>query len=428
VSKAARCNKGKEDCPGLRVLTFILAAILVALSSAGFLSNTVPSQNLRANRVLCRLALCNNAPFIWRAREQLSAVDEDDLRSALGTFRTVLQRDPHNPYRWADLGEAFLEVGQKDDARYCFQQVLDLAPGSAPLLLRAANYYLQIGQRREALLITASILALTPEYDSLIFSEYTRFIDQIDDVLQYGLPEDRRPAKAWLQALMVAERVDHAQRTWDWIASRGYSDDELTGEYVDFLVQQGHPDWAISAWTQYLGPRSGEYRKSNFLFNGDFESEPVQAPFDWKVARIPGVEVGRDCTIAWSGKCSFRISFDGTKNVDVAIASELAFVQPGIYRLQAYFRSENLTTDQGLRFKISDAEVPARLNLIFGEYTGTHAWASIHYDLTVPAQTRLLRIQVIRQASLKFDNKVAGTAWIDNVRLEPNSNTRPNSQ
>ena len=33
--------------------------------------------------------------------------------------------------------------------------------------------------------------------------------------------------------------------------------------------------------------------------------------------------------------------------------------------------------------------------------------------------SRLLQVQVMRQPSMKFDNKSAGTAWIDELRLEP---------
>jgi hypothetical protein len=78
-----------------------------------------------------------------------------------------------------------------------------------------------------------------------------------------------------------------------------------------------------------------------------------------------------------------------------------------------------LTTDQGIRFRICDAELPARLDVIFGQFTGTTPWSPVEQDLAVPPQTKLLRVQVIRQPSMKFDNKVSGTAWIDELRLEP---------
>ena len=99
----------------------------------------------------------------------------------------------------------------------------------------------------------------------------------------------------------------------------------LAGEYAGFLVQQGHPDSAVSAWAQHLGARAGDYRKSNYLFNGNFEFEPNPSPFDWNLGRAQGVEVARDCTTAWSGNCSLRISFAGTQNLDFAAAIAVGF-------------------------------------------------------------------------------------------------------
>ena len=108
------------------------------------------------------------------------------------------------PIDGRDLGEAFLEAGQKEEARDCYGQVLALAPRSAPFLLRVANFYFQIGENNKALPVTARILTLIPDYDSIIFSEYTRLVDHPEEVLLYGLPEDRRAVKSWLQYLMQA--------------------------------------------------------------------------------------------------------------------------------------------------------------------------------------------------------------------------------
>lgn len=35
----------------------------------------------------------------------------------------------------------------------------------------------------------------------------------------------------------------------------------------------------------------------------------------------------------------------------------------------------------------------------------------------VPEATKLVAIQVIREPTMKFDNKVSGTAWVDTVSL-----------
>jgi hypothetical protein len=281
-----------------------------------------------------------------------------------------------------------------------------------------ADFHFQIGEKQEALPITARILSLIPDYDSIIFGEYIRFVGRTEDVLAFGLPEDRRAAKSWLQFLMQAGRLGDAQRTWDWVVGHGYADNALAGEYAEFLIRQGYPDSAASAWAQYMAARADDYDKSTYLFNGDFESDPAQSPFDWKVGRTEGVEVTRDSTTAWSGKCSLRIKFEGTQNLAFAAASQLAFVRPGTYRFRAFIRTEALTTDQGIRFRISDAEEPARLDEVFGQFIGSNPWSSVDHDLVVASKTRLLRIEVIRQPSIKFDNKVDGTAWIDQLKLE----------
>ena len=407
----------------MRALTLILGIILAAYGGAGVLAETIWQNNEQVERIQCRFLLCTNAPLEWQARQQLTSVGEEDAKKAISLFRELLQRDSQNPYRWVDLGEAFLEAGQKEEARACYGQVLALAPQSASFLLRVANFYFLIGENNQALPITARILTLIPDYDSIIFSEYTRLVDHPEEVLLYGLPEDRRAVKSWLEYLMQARRLDDAQRTWDWVAQRGFDDNNTAGEYAGFLVQQGHPDSAVSAWAQHLGARAGDYRKSNDLFNGDFEFEPSTSPFDWNLGHAQGVEVARECTTARPETCSLRISFAGTQNVDFAAASQLAFVQSGPYHFHAFIRTGNLTTDQGIRFRICDAELPARLDVIFGQFKATMPWSPVEQDLTIPPQTRLLRVQVIRQHSMKFDNKIMGTAWIDGLSLEPIGHT-----
>jgi len=403
----------------MRILTLVLGAVLAAYGSAGLLSQTVWQHNLEANHDLCRVLLCVNEPLEDQARQRLAAVGEEDSQKAIALFKDLLQRDSQDAYRWADLGEAYADAGQKEIARYCYDQVQALAPYYANLLLRAANFHFQVGENKEALAVTARILRLTPDYDSVIFSEYTRLVAQIEDVLRYGLPEDSRAAQSWLRFLIEAVRIDDAQRTWDWVAERGYSDDTLAGEYVEFLIRRARPDLAASVWSRHLAKRAGDYRKANYLFNGSLESEPSRSPFDWMLAHVQGAEVTRDCTITRPGSCSLRIEFASTQNLDFAAASQMTFVTPSHYRFHAFIRTEGLTTDQGIRFRISDAEAPAHLDMIFGQFTGTKPWTDVEQDVVVPSGTRLLQVQMIRQRSLRFDNKIAGAAWIEDLSLEP---------
>jgi hypothetical protein len=401
----------------VRLLTLILGAVLAVYASAGILFETFHADSAQAERVLCRFLLCHNARLVWSAREQLTGPKDEDLESAIGAFRTVLQRDPHDPNRWSDLGEALLEAGRTEEARYCYQRVEALAPRVPPFLLRVANFHFLIGESRRALPIAARILKLIPDYDSVIFSEYTRLVDDIEDVLRYGMPGDRRAARAFLRYLLQAGRLDDAQRTWEWTAEHGFADDALAGEYAQFLIQRQHPETAVAAWIRHLGTRAGDYLRTEYLYNGDFESQPAATPFDWRVLPVEGVEVARDSAMPCSGQWSLRIGFPGTTNLAYSGVSQMAVLKPGAYRFQACVRTDSVTTDQGIRFRIVDAEAPARLDLTTGQFTGTTAWTRIEQRFVVPRGTRIVQVQVVRQPSMKFDNKVGGIAWIDGVKL-----------
>src|SRR2546427_13044195 len=100
----------------------------------------------------------------------------------------------------------------------------------------------------------------------------------------------------------------------------------------------------------------------------------------------------------------------------------MAVVKPGSYLFRAQVRTEGITTDQGVGFRISDAESSARLDIKTENLVGTSDWKKVEARFLVPPQTRLIRLQVIRQPSWKFDNKISGTTWIDEaslVRLRP---------
>jgi hypothetical protein len=112
------------------------------------------------------------------------------------------------------------------------------------------------------------------------------------------MPDDRRAARAFLRYLLQAGRLDDAQRTWEWTAEHGFADDALAGEYAQFLIQRQHPETAVAAWIRHLGTRAGDYLRTEYLYNGDFESQPAATPFDWRVLPVEGVEVARDSAMA----------------------------------------------------------------------------------------------------------------------------------
>ncbi len=86
-------------------------------------------------------------------------------------------------------------------------------------------------------------------------------------------------------------------------------------------------------------------------------------------------------------------------------------------RFRAAVRARGLTSDQGVGFRIYDAERPSRLDLRTKTVSGTCGWKTLAIRFAVPRQSRLLQVQLVRQPSTKFDNKLAGSVWIDDISL-----------
>jgi hypothetical protein len=324
-----------------------------------------------------------------------------------------LRAESASPYRWCDLGEELLQAGKTEQARDCFRRAIQLAPNIPPIWMRAVNFYLQIDDIPAALACTTPVLKLASNYDDVVFGD----VDHLEHGAVEFLPhiaDNRRALSAYFRHLLVAGDVANAKAAWRFAKSG-----ELTAGYVDFLLRQHEYGEAVALWADWAGTRAGDYLHPNRLFNGGFEREPAGSRLNWRLTPVDGVETARDGATASEGKWSLQIQFQGTGNLDYHHVEQTAWVTPGVYRFQAWLRTRELTTDQGLRFHLFDAESPQRLDFTTEQLTGTHDWTRVEITFLVPSGTNLVTVQVARNASLKFDNKITGVAWIDAVSLAP---------
>jgi len=81
--------------------------------------------------------------------------------------------------------------------------------------------------------------------------------------------------------------------------------------------------------------------------------------------------------------------------------------------------ADQITTDEGPFFQVTDAENSARLSLETRPITGKVSRCWISLDFTAPASTAAVTVQLARRPSLKFDNKLAGTLHIYRTSLVP---------
>ncbi len=411
--------KALASAPWAKRFSLALGVMLVLYA----LTSLVPSAWLWGHpwlqSLLCRFWLCPNDSLVESAYRQIWYGGTSGLAAGTELLRKSVALDPASAYRWCDLGEALLESGQRLQARHCFQRALDLGPNSPPILLRAANFHFRLGENQEVLRNMHRILAITPEYDQLIFSYYSKVEVPMEDILESGIPQQRRAAQSYFRYLLPSGTLAAVQTAWNWTRSHALSDDPLAADYVGFLVNSRHYDAAAAAWSQHVGDRAAGYLQTDYLFNGGFEFESTGALFDWRTERAEGVEVQRDRTFCHGGSWSLEIRFDGSHNLAYNHVRQRAFIRPGWYRLVTYVRTADITTDQGIGFRIIDVDTPARLDARTATMIGTRDWTRLEAAFQAKQPTALIELQVVRQPSIKFDNRIAGTAWIDDVRLLP---------
>jgi hypothetical protein len=386
---------------------------LATLAAAALLLNWLAPESA------CRWNLCPESVQIAEAHRLLLEGSPNAAREAVKLYQGLIRRNPASAYRWCDLAEAWLAAENPAEARAAFEQAERLAPSTPQILLRVASFHLQQQEWEAALRRMSRILALTPAYDRLIFSYYEKLALPVDLVLSCGIPLEPRPAQSYLRDLLPGGQRERLSVVWEWIRLHGFQTGELVSEYVSYLLRNQRAEEAAAEWARYLGPRAGDYPLRNRIYNGDFEQELSPSPFDWSFASSSAARAVREPGAACSGQWSLRIDFTGAENVAFQHVSQLALVRPGRYRFHACVKSESLTTDQGVGIRVRDYETPARFEWSSERLLGSTDWRNIDAELRIPDGTRLIVVQVFRAPSIKFDNQISGTFWLDHVVLEP---------
>jgi tetratricopeptide (TPR) repeat protein len=392
---------------------------LLALAAGGILADSGYLNAPDPESPLCRVRLCAIGEAITRAHSTAASPSRADVEAAEALFAETLRQDPSYPYRWCDLGESYVRTGKIDAARVCFRRAVALAPNSPPILIRAANFEFRVDNPSAAVPLTTRILSVISEYDSVIFLAYSRAGLATDFILRSALPPGPRAVTSYFEYLLARDSPAADRQVWTWMRDKDYAAIPLAAKYVRFLLAHARYDEALQAWSERLGRAAGDFPHRNRIFNAGFENEPTAALLDWAVNRSQGVAEDRDSSNAHSGAWSLRVAFDGQSNIRYQGASVSAIVDPGTYRLSAYIKTQEITTNQGIALWVRSLQSSGRVEVYTEALTGTNDWREVSASVVVPPGTRLLEIRPFRRPSEKIDNKIAGTAWIDSVELKP---------
>jgi hypothetical protein len=374
-----------------------------------------------ARRRVCAAGLCPEEFWDPRTFTLLQQSAAGASAQLLPEFQRALKGDSASAYAWANLAEVERDAQHLTPAKYCFQRALLAAPENPAILFRAANFAFQMGDKAETMRDLSVVLRNPelPSYYQSVFLTYSRLDVPITELLNKGVPALSTAAEPFLQFWMDDKKVPQAKATWNWMLQHSLTNEKSIGDYTSFLVANHEVPAAAEDWRRANPKTASYYQVLNWMFNGSFEAEPKLGPFDWHIESTPDVEATRVQDVSRDGQWSVKLTFGGQTNVDYHGVWEDTVLTPGQWQLRAFLKLDGITTDQGVSFRVYDVEQPSRLDVRTDSKTGTMAWNQVERAFAVGPETKLVRVEVMRGLSRKFDSKVAGHAWIDSLDLSP---------
>jgi len=339
-------------------------------------------------------------------------------------YQNATRLSPHDAQFWADLGAGYDWAGRSNDALDAFQHARSLFPNSPEINWRLANFYVRAGKTTQALRSLRMVLQEDSTAGRRVFTLATNATRDRNALLKM-LPPQPAVFFDYLNFLIERDDIAGAEEVWARVLQLDLPFD-LRGAfpYLDALIQHAELRQLSNVWSalaqRFPAQVQRPARSPNLVTNGGFESDILNGGLDWRVLPTEGTVVSLDSVGVFEGVRALRIIFDGSHNVDYAHVFQYVPVQAKTrYRFSGHMRLQDITTASGLRFQVRDAYNMDNIFVSSENLVGTSGWLEQHAEFTTLPDTRLLLLRVVRPVSTKLDNQIAGTVWIDDVRLAP---------
>jgi tetratricopeptide (TPR) repeat protein len=407
-----------------RSLLFLLAvgcaSLLVAAETS--LVGTVSSfETPTVGRWL--LAFDANDP---RLQNRLGQAYKDiDPAESLRYLQRATQLSSHSRLYWSDLESACESRGDTQCVDQAGERLSQLCPMAPSYHWLVADFYLRTNRLDMALAQFRRLLELDPTYATATWGSL-QAVQQPETIFQEMLADNPNAQLKVGYTDFLSDQGDNdtAYRIWRLVVadSRPFPFSSAA-PYLERLIALGRIEEAVNVWQdlERLGivKGNGADKKDNLIFNGDFEQSPLNAGFDWRTSPRTYLAVDFSAPGAYQGAHCLRVDFTVSRNDEYEPAFQIVPVLPHhTYRLQAYVRSEDITSDTGPCLRVSDTQPAGFPDAISDTTVGTTPWHPLRLSFSTGPHTRAVRLSFWRPRSRVFPTEISGTCWLDAVSLE----------
>jgi tetratricopeptide (TPR) repeat protein len=349
-------------------------------------------------------------------------MEGDGLQQAVRYYQKAAEVNPRSDIYWMDLAGACEMLGETSRAREAYEKAKLDHPVSPEVAWRYGSFLLRQDDIAKAFAEFRVALMKDPKLATSAVAQSWKAGASASQILNEVLPPESQYYLAAMDFFLSQRQDAAALSIWNRLLDlKQPFEMQQAVPLVSDLIAQDRVAEAWGVWQQALAAThwvvdaSGD---SSVLFNGGFEHDLVNGGFDWQELPVQGASFAIDSGVAHSGARSLRIDFDGSVNQDFSQLVQWVAVEPRRrFRFAAYLRTEGISTDSGVRFLVYDPHHPNVAQTLTRDLTGTHPWSLVDAEMTTGPETHLLAIVLRRFPSRKFDNKLQGTVWVDDVSL-----------
>lgn len=352
-------------------------------------------------------------------------LDSPDTQLAIHDYQKALSLNAHSADTWLDLATAFETEADLASARQAFQRAKQAYPLSPEVSWRYGNFLLRRGELDAAFAEIKQAVQQNPKLAPAAFALSVRVQPDVHVVLDRALPPSSTALVNVINSLSDQQKTAEALVVWSRLASlQPRLSLDQSYALIEVLLQKRNIADARRVWDQALGFAGisrPEDIPGSLVWDGGFESSVKDGGFAWRYPRYgSAVQVAFDPKQKHAGKQSLRLIFNGLSNVDFSDICQFIAVEPSTsYQFSAWIRTDSLSTDQGVRFTLTALGDSGSAVAWTDDVHGTEPWTQLSLPWSSKADVRALRVCVTRVPSAKFDNKIRGVAWIDDVALVP---------
>jgi Flp pilus assembly protein TadD len=334
-------------------------------------------------------------------------------------FENVVKLSPNDFRWWIELGRAYEQAENIEDAEKAFVQAVNLAPNYTFPHWQLGNFYLRQNRSDEAFAELKKAAETNTIYRDQVLSIAWDYFSQ-DALKLEQIAGDSPTVRAGLAKFYASkERAEDSLRMWNTLSEEDkQANSEAAKVIAQALFDKRFYRQAIE-FVRQLGIEPDAQNQT--IQNAGFE-KPIgdvkEVYFGWRVSPVVKMKIELDQTQKSEGNKSLRVTFNGYANPSLYNIYQIVTVEPSArYRLSFRLRTENLKSGGTPQLEIYNTSDEKGIITSSSYPVGTNDWQQVKVDFTAPQNAEAVGIRTIR-AFCGSNCPIVGTFWYDDFKLE----------